>query len=312
MIMTLYHKHRPSDFDSLIGNDSTIQSIKSILLRDQSQWPHAWLFVGLSGTGKTTLARILAKHQNVHDNNLHELNIARMRGIDAAREIQSQTYLAPMGGGNAGWILDECHRGTPEFFDCMLKTLEDTPKHVYFYLCTTDPTSIPKTIIGRCHEYQMQALTYNQLYKLVQDVVQLENATVPPNVIRRIALDSNGSGRVALVALDKIINMQPDSMLDAVQAAMVEQKNTLELCEALINLSSWQTISKLLHSMGEYDAENVRRAVMGYCNSKLMRGDNPRAWIILDTFRQTQPRYNGRYDITWAAWQAIKTMEFEK
>jgi DNA polymerase-3 subunit gamma/tau len=209
--MPLHIDYRPKELKDVIGNRETIASIESILRR-KKDWPHTWLFQGNKGCGKTTLARIVAKRLGIADNDLQELNIANMRGIDSAREIQERMRYKGLGDSGArGWILDEVHMGTKEFFNAMLKPLEDTPPHVYFFLCTTDPQKLPKTIIDRCEaaNYKVETLSAKQLMPLLCSVIEKEGMDVPTDVLAQICQDAGGSARAALGMLDKIIDMDP-------------------------------------------------------------------------------------------------------
>ena len=155
--MPLHIDYRPADFDEILGNEETIKSIKSILARDEDR-PHAWMFVGPSGCGKTTLARIVSaalgcppKINKAANLDFQEINTSDMRGIDTAREILKTMNFAPVNTASKCrvYILDECHQATKDFQNSLLKALEDTPDHVYFLLCTTDPSKLLKTIKNR-------------------------------------------------------------------------------------------------------------------------------------------------------------------
>ena len=302
--MPLYIDYRPKSLKEIVGNKSTVASIESILKRKTDR-PRAWLFTGPSGCGKTTLARIVASKLGINDRDLQELNIASTRGIDNARDIQVQMRLRPMGGEARGWILDEIHMATKEFQNAMLKTLEDTPSHVYFFLCTTDPQKLLKTIATRCTTFVVESLSTKQIMDMLVDIVEAEKIDVPNKVLAQICEDSGGSARSALVTLDAIIDMEPDEMLEAAAKKMSEQNEAIDLCRALIRAEKWKKVAEILSKLNGADVENVRQAVMGYCNAILLKEDSVRAWIVLDAFKDPFDR-SGRPGLTWAAYMATQ------
>lgn len=300
----LHLDYRPTELQDIVGNRDTVASIEAVLGRGKD-YPHSWLFTGPRGCGKTTLARIVAARVGIADNDLRELNIGKLRGIDNAREIQDQMRLCPLSGGNRGWILDEVHMATKEFQNAMLKALEDTPGHVYFFLCTTDPQKLLKTVIDRCHRFFVESLGIKQLMELLNTVCDAEGVAVPNDVRRQIAEDADGSPRAALVVLDSIIDMNEKDMLAAAARKAEEQKEAIELCRALIKADKWMSIAKILKGMGDYDPETVRLAVLGYCQSILLKEDSARAWVVMDAFRDPFDR-NGRPGVVWACYMAVK------
>lgn len=304
--MPLHIDYRPQELKQIIGNKSAVESLEAILNR-KTDFPHAMLFTGPSGTGKTTLARIVAAQLGINNMDLRELNIADLRGIDNARDIQEQMRLRPLSGNCRGWILDEVHQATKDFQNAMLKALEDTPKHVYFFLCTTDPAKLLPTIKNRCHEFKTELLSPRDLLLLITEICNKEKVDVPQEVQNQIIQDAQGSARAALVILDKIIDMEPNAMLEAAKQTAAEQNATIDLCRALINIRTtkeWPTIAKILSGLGDYDPENVRQAVIGYCNAILLKEDNSKAWVVLDAFRDPFDR-NGRPGVTWACYLAM-------
>lgn len=298
--MPLHLSYRPAELKQIAGNRETVAALEAVLSRTKD-FPHAMLFTGPSGTGKTTLARIVAARLGIAAGDLREMNIANLRGIDSAREIQEQMRLRPMNGRARGFILDEVHMGTKEFFNAMLKPMEDAPEHVYFFLCTTDPAKLLATIKNRCHEFKTEALAAKTIAELLRGVLTAENMSVPDEVLAQICEDAQGSARAALVVLDKIIDMKPADMLEAARRTAAEQNQSIDLCRALIRGDRWEAVAKILAGLGEYEVENLRLAVLGYCQAVLLKGDTPRAWTVLDAFRDPFDRM-GRPGVVWACY----------
>ena len=138
--MAWFVKYRPATFEDMVGHKAVVASVCGQL--EKEDIPKAWLFTGQSGIGKTTIARVLAKTFGATVTGILERNSADFRGIDAMRGLLKQTLFKTPGSPFTVVILDECHQLTPEAQNALLKALEDTPKHVYFILCTTEPEKL--------------------------------------------------------------------------------------------------------------------------------------------------------------------------
>ena len=285
----LYRKYRPKSFDEIIGNDTTVEALESILDREKDL-PHAFLFHGPSGCGKTTLARLVAKKLGVSKHDLAEIDSADYRGIDTVRNsIRKQVRLAPMGGACRIWIMDECHQLTKDAQSALLKLLEDTPLHVYFILCTTNPKKLLPTIINRCTAFEVEKLNDKEISKLVVKVVAKEDVDMSLDTISDIAEMADGSARVALVMLDTIIDLPENKMRAALKNISFDDSEVIELCREIMKGASggkWPTITKIIKGLQEKDVESIRRAVRGYCRAVLMKENNPKAAIILQYFNE--------------------------
>jgi len=282
--MALHLDYRPVSLEGFEGNRPTVEALKSFLERDRKDLPHSLLFTGPSGCGKTTLARIVAGQLECSQYDLRELNIADFRGIDTVRDIRKQVTLHPLGGKSRVWILDEVHQLGNAAQNALLKLLEDTPAHVYFLLCTTDPQKLLKTILSRCTEFKVSPLSENRLIRFLESVCSGERKEVPHAVLEKIAELSQGHPRAALVALDKIIDLPSARMIRSVESAIFEQNKAIELCRALMSKSGWKGVSKILKGLKKEEPESVRRAVMGYCTSVLLNKDDPLAFVVMEQF----------------------------
>mgnify|MGYP000844170103 FL=1 len=293
--LTLALKYRPKTLDEVVGNRQVVEVLRK-QLSDESSQPlsHSILLHGSTGCGKTTLARIIARELGVQDDDLKEIDSADFRGIDTIREIRKQCQYKPLNSPYRVWILDEVHQLTKDAQSALLKTLEDTPKHVYFILCTTDPQKLLPTIRGRCSQFQVQPLTDKEMKRLLLRVVKAEGESLDKGVYEQIIQDSMGHPRNALQILAQVLAVDPDKRLGVAKRAAETQSQTIELCRALVNRASWKNICEILKGLKDEDAEQIRRAVLGYCQSILLSGkqDNQAA-VIMEAFME--PFYNSGF-----------------
>lgn len=291
--MNLYLKYRPQTFDEFIGNINTIE-ILSKMAGNKKQCPHVFLFHGPTGCGKTTMARILANELKCGKLDYHEIDSADFRGIDTIRELRRQSSFSPLDGDCRVWTIDECHKLTNDAQNALLKLLEDTPKHVYIILCTTDPQKLLATIRGRCNQFQMQLLNDMEMMRLLRGVVKKENESIEKVIYEQIIEDSYGHPRNALQALEKVLLTEESGRLDAAKQASFEKSESIELCRLLINPeASWKKIANILEGLKEQDPESIRRHVLGYMTSVLLKNDNKRAALII--FEFIEPFYNSGF-----------------
>ena len=306
--MNLYNKYRPQSLQQIKGNFSLIQALTS-KCQHKKDIPHVILLTGPKGCGKTTIGRIVAKEAGIIGKDLNEVNCADDTGIDPIRVINKQSHLSALSGDVRGWILDEVHRLTPQAQSALLKPLEDTPDHVYFFLCTTEPNKLLDTILSRCMRFDVEKLTEQQITMLLMRICKSEEKKVPKSVLEQIATDSLGHARDALVILEKIIDLPPDDMSIAAKKIATNQNTIIELCHALTKQQPWHSITKIINGIEE-PPERVRHAVMQYCDSILSKKDDPLAYIILDCFDQ-RPFYSGRPALRRACYEALFSIKEE-
>jgi DNA polymerase-3 subunit gamma/tau len=287
--MSLYQKHRPSSFEEVVGNAATIAALKSDLAK--SDRPHVLLFCGPTGTGKTTLARLVAKYLGCAESEFREYNSANTRGIDTIRAIQQNTRYYPLDGEIKIYLLDECQGVTGPAAEALLKMLEDTPEHVYFILCTTQPEKLTSTLRNRCTIFPTSNLKIFELYTLINKVLEKENKTLPNDIKKEIAEVAEGCPRKALVILDKIMDLPVELMREAILDGSVDDATTLELCRLLISKVDnidvrWNEMSVKLRNFN-LDPELARKAILGYMQGVMLRNTGDiinRASQIIELF----------------------------
>ncbi len=287
--MTLAIEHRPKDLSEIIGNQSIKDSLESIFAR-KSDYPHAYLFHGETGCGKTSLARIVASMLKCHPDAVQEYNVANMRGIDTVRDIDENCRYKPMMGDSRVYILDEAHRQSKDAKEGLLKLLEDPPDHVYFILCTTNPEELPSTLRGRCHTYQVKPLKSSEMMDLLKSILMKEKIKdYPETILKEITRLSEGLPRNALVMLDAVIDIiDEDSAVKALSSVSLSDANTKELCQALINGGTWESIRANVKTiLEEMEPEKLRYAVLGYLSAVLYNSKkNDRVSALIDIFSE--------------------------
>ena len=304
--MSLYLKYRPTNLDQVKGNSDVISALTKMLSNKQS-CPHSFLLTGPTGCGKTTIGRIIARELGCIGGDFREVDSADFRGIDTVRELRQNTRFKALEGECKVYLIDECHKMTNDAQNALLKVLEDTPAHIYFILCTTDPQKLIATIKGRCSQFQVKLLTDSQMLSLLRRVVRQEGAEITDEDYQNIVKQAAGHPRNALNILEQVLNVEPEERSEIVKQAEENAAQVIELCRALLAKESWKTISTILTGLKEQDieAEGVRRAVLGYCQAVLLKGDNVRAAVIVEQF------WDNFYDIgfpglTYAAYSCTK------
>lgn len=229
--MALYNKYRPANLDQVCGQEHVKRILRSQV--SKNDLVHAYLFTGPAGTGKTTVARILAAMLNCSTGqtvnppaddkfvslilsgkspyDVVEMDAAANRSIDDVRELRRNAYFTPSEMRRKIYIIDECHRLTPEAWEALLKILEEPPPHLVFILCTTEPEKILETIQTRCMCFDFRALAPKDIAVFIKNIVQAEGIKADDAVVRALALAAKGSLRMAISYLDKVKHLQDDN-----------------------------------------------------------------------------------------------------
>jgi DNA polymerase-3 subunit gamma/tau len=304
----------------VVGNDSTVRQLRSILDRDEDL-PHAWIFEGSTGCGKTTLARIVAAELgcDIESRDFMEINCGTHGNKEMVREIESQSRFKPFSAKCRVWLLDEAHLigqgGASEknqAQNALLKILEDTPKHVHIILCTTDPQRLIATIRNRCTTFTVAPLNDDEMSSLISHVLKQEGVDdFPPDAVEALLDAVEGCPRQALKILDQVIDLEMDENLIA---SIQNSSQTLEgevtdLFNALVGRNSWKSVAQLLKGLKRQglQPEKIRRSILGLAEYNAHRGKLGDANIymeIYDIFRT--PVYDtGFPGITFACYELI-------
>jgi DNA polymerase III gamma/tau subunit len=277
MATNLYIRFRPTKLSEVVGQDPAVRQLEKFV--KTKVIPHAFLFTGQSGCGKTTLARIMAREaglRHVHD--LEEVNAASSRGIDDARRLVNSSRLSSMGGGIRAYILDECHQLTLESQNSLLKVIEEPPEHVYWFLCTTNPTKVIPTIRNRCAVINLGPVAERDLGVLLQEVAKEEGIALPANVRGEIARAANGSPRQALMLLEQVAGLPEKDQLAIIGTVQADEVAG-DLVKALLPFGrepDWKEVEKILRD-SDKDPESVRQQAMALARGILLSEKTPPA-----------------------------------
>ena len=255
----LYRKYRPTSFKEVRDQDQIVTVLEGAIKKNAI--PHALLFSGTRGTGKTTLARIFASAIGASDMDVYEIDAASNRGIDDIRELKEAVHTLPYESAYKVYIIDEVHMLTKEAFNALLKTLEEPPAHVVFILATTEEEKLLDTILSRCQVFRFNSPSRAVLTKLAIDVAKDEGFALSPEAADLIALAADGSFRDALGIVQKVILASGDTIGTADEVA------------AIIGAPKTASILALLHALHMKDKtlalETIQAVTSGPVNIKL-------------------------------------------
>ena len=252
----LYRKWRPDRFEDVKGQDAIVTTLRNQIRSDRIG--HAYLFCGTRGTGKTTVAKILAKAVNCENPqngspcgecrsckmiasggslNVIEIDAASNNGVDNIREIREEVAYSPADGKYKVYIIDEAHMLSPGAFNALLKTLEEPPAYVIFILATTEVHRIPITILSRCQRYDFKRISVEMIMERLNELMNAEGIEAEEKAVRYIAKTADGAMRDAL------------SLLDQCAAFYFEQKLTYEKVLEVLGAVDTGTFSDLLRQL---------------------------------------------------------------
>lgn len=273
MYRALYRKYRPKNFESVVGQDSLVRTLKNAIR--SNSFCHAYMFFGPRGTGKTTLSKIFARTINclnpvdgeacgvcencVYGNekecvDIIEIDAASNNGVDEIRELKNKISLMPAQLKFKVYIIDEVHMLSLGAFNALLKTLEEPPEHAIFILATTDPQKVPETIISRCQCFSFKRISENSIVDRLKYICSIENIDVEDEVLMEIALASEGGMRDALGLLDKLHSFS-------------DGKITIADFVELNGLVTRSDLNLLVDSIMAGDSSGVLRLIASYNDS---------------------------------------------
>ncbi len=238
---TLYTKYRPQQFDDVLGQEHIVSVLKETV--SLGKIVHAYLFFGGRGTGKTSVARILAKEIGTSPEDLYEIDAASNTSVDDIRSLNDSVFVLPFHSKYKVYILDEVHMLSKSAFNALLKTLEEPPQHVIFILATTEMHKVPETIISRCEVYTFKKPTQTLLTQMVSKTAEREGVTLEPSAAGLIALLGDGSFRDTHGMLQKVIHASGDS------------KITVEEVERVTGAPKAELVNKIINSISKKDVE---------------------------------------------------------
>jgi len=318
--LPLHTKHRPATLDEIVGNESVIASLQSVLTREKDR-PHVYLFTGDAGTGKTTLAFIIKDILNCSESDFYYYNTANTRGVQTIRAIIDNCQFAPMNGDIKFFVMEEAHGITKDALDALLKFLEFVPEHVYFAFCTSEPERWhPKkraALKRRCHTSEMKPLLLPEILKLLESILEKEGVKeFPDDVLVKIADVCNGSPGMALNLLDTVIDIADnETAFLAIESATVSEANIAQIAQVLIaGNGQWKDVATLVKGLSG-EPESLRYAFLNYFNKVLLgRGkDTDRIAEILNIFCEPimYSSHGGLTTEIYLAWKAsIPTSAF--
>jgi DNA polymerase-3 subunit gamma/tau len=293
--LVLYRKYRPKNFKDVIGQEHVVQTLTNAI--SSGLISHAYLFCGPRGSGKTTIARLLAKALNCQGRkegqfepcnkcdscteinegrsiDLIEIDAASNRGIDDMRELRDGIKFAPTKSKYKVFIIDESHQLTKEAANALLKTLEEPPAHAIFVLATTEIHKMISTIISRCQRFDFRKLTLLEIIKRLEIIAEKEGIKIEKTALELIAVNSEGSIRDAESLFDQAISFQgKDIKTEEIKSllGLVEINLVVKLCDMISQKKTADAINFLneLADKGS-DLQEFVKALVNYLRQMLI------------------------------------------
>lgn len=277
----LHVKYRPAKLSEVYGQAEVVRSLSKAL--SAGTRPHAFLFTGPAGTGKTTLARLVGSSLGVHPSNVIEVDAASNTGIDAMRDVLSTLHYQGFGDvPDKLVIVDECHALSKAAWQSMLKAVEEPPAHVYFAFCTTENGKVPETIVTRCLNYALRSLSRDDILDLLEYVNAKEEIELEEDVVEELVKYADGSPRKLLTGLAAVHDCRNAKEAATVLAQPFESHEVIELCQALVkgNLK-WSQVTAVLKACKDDDPESFRLIIVNYLQAVLLNAKDEKQVVHL-------------------------------
>lgn len=297
MIGSLHTKYRPSEFEDILGQNEIVDSLKQVV---KDKRAHSFIFVGPSGVGKTSIARILASKLSGAEYspslNMEEIDAAANSGADNIRGIVERAGYRAIGGSPVkSIILDEAHRLSAAAWTILLKPVEEPPPHVYWMLCTTEVGKIPQTIQTRCLKYTLKPVKEELIYELLQAVAEAEGLGTSDSILEAITESAGGSPRQSLVFLEACAHAKTLAEAQAIMRSAAASKEAIDLVRWLVNGQgrTWAEAMRYVKALEGADAESIRITLVNYL-SKVLEGtkDDRKARQLLALLEPFLASYN--------------------
>lgn len=253
--VVLYRKYRPETFDEVLGQDHIVKVLLGGVKNGNIS--HSYLFSGSRGTGKTSIARILAKEVGCTQRDLYEIDAASNRGIDDIRELRESVQTNPFESPYKVYIIDEVHMLTKEAFNALLKTLEEPPSHTIFILATTELNKIPETVISRCQTFTFRKPPREILKNMIVDVARKEGYELESASADLIAMLGDGSFRDTLGILEKVISSTDSKKITYNEVSDITGAPSSELVNDFIKAISDKDLDKGLKALSQALEGNI-------------------------------------------------------
>lgn len=256
-IIPLINKFRPVTFDEVFGHPQIISTLKRLI--QSPNHPHCYCLIGPSGTGKTTIARLLGKAFNCE---ITEIAAADHSGTDDMRDvIDLAQHMSMIGSGNRMFLIDECHSLSRAAWQVLLKVTEEPPTHVYFALCTTEPEKVPETIRNqRAYPIMLRKLSVTDLSDYTKTIADLEGWNVHPDVFAAIVTAADGSPRAALTLLQTMYDVTDPKEVRRIITLQDASNPLIALVQMIMRGdTNWQKVRSALERID--DDEYTKSAV---------------------------------------------------
>ena len=252
---SLYRKYRPETFGDVVGQDHIVRVLEASIKDDKIA--HAYLFSGSRGTGKTSIARLMASTLKISEKDLYEIDAASNNKVEDVRELREGVNTLPFDSAYKMYILDEVHMLSKGAFNALLKTLEEPPAHVIFILATTELDKVPDTIVSRCQTFAFKKPNESVLAEVAKRVAKSEGYTIPEESLELIAILGEGSFRDTLGILQKILSSFSHSDITALEVEEITGAPGSELVNGFLTALAEENIPRGLEILSSLNEKNI-------------------------------------------------------